>query len=118
MQYQPLDSDKLKTVKGVDTPSGTDTGAWDWRGKGWLMIASSHWEVLAWGPQEGEVRDEAWAVTYFAKTPFTPEGIDIYSRKKEGVSDEVVDAIKEALGGVQNNDFKKLAGEIFEVKQD
>ena len=115
VSYQPLTSDKLKTVHGVETASGKDTGAWDWRGKGWLMIASSHWEVLGWGDLEGEGQ---WAVTYFAKTLFTPAGIDIYAREKNGLPGEVVEGIKSALGGIGDEAVKKLAGEVFEVKRD
>src|ERR1700753_470148 len=50
--YQDLNGDKEKTVRGVDTPAegaGAAGWAYDWRGKGWLMIASSHWEVLGYG---------------------------------------------------------------------
>ena len=46
--------------------------------KGWLMIASSKWQVLGYG--------EGWAITYFAKTLFTPAGIDIYIRAEQGIS--------------------------------
>lgn len=115
VSYQPLTSDKFKTVNGIDTASGKDAGAWDWRGKGWLKIASSHWEVLGWGDLEGGGQ---WAVTYFAKTMFTPAGIDVYSREKGGVPGEVVEGIKKALGGIGDEGVRKLAGEIFEVRRD
>jgi hypothetical protein len=44
VQYQSRDASKPKihSVRGIDTPSRSNRGAWDWRGKGWLMIASSH----------------------------------------------------------------------------
>lgn len=53
VSYQGLDSDKLHTVHGVDKASGGVgvTDVWDWRGKGWLMIASSHWEGSGLGRQ-------------------------------------------------------------------
>lgn len=79
------------------------------------MIASSHWEVLGWGDLEGEGQ---WAVTYFAKTLFTPAGIDIYAREKNGLPGEVVEGIKSALGGIGDEAVKKLAEEVFEVKRD
>lgn len=113
--YQTLTSAARKTIHGVDTPSGTDSGAWDWRGKGWLAVASSHWEVLGWGDLEGGGQ---WAVTYFAKTLFTPAGVDVYSRGKEGLSAGVMGGIREALAGVPDEGVKKLAGEVFEVRRD
>ena len=40
-----------KSIRGVDTPDESVPGgaAWNWRGRGWLKVASSHWEVLGWG---------------------------------------------------------------------
>ncbi len=114
--YQTTSSDKIKTVKGIETPSGGEnTAAWDWRGKGWLVIASSHWEVLGWGELEG---GGGWAVTYFAKTLFTPAGIDIYSRGKEGVGDAVVAEIKNALGRIEHEEMRNLGRELFEIQRD
>lgn len=115
VSYQTLSSDKVKTVTGIDTASGKVTGAWDWRGKGMLMIASSHWEVLGYGDLEA---GQQWAVTFFAKTLFTPAGIDIYSRTKEGLPEAVLTGITEALASVEHEPVKKLAAEIFEVKRD
>ncbi|KAI4220516.1 MAG: hypothetical protein L6R36_007571 [Xanthoria steineri] len=129
VQYQTLTSAKMKTVEGIDTPSslGAEGGEWDWRGKGWLRVASSHWEVLGWGnlPDymggEGEGEGEGgnqWVVTFFAKTLFTPAGIDVYSRRKEGVGREVVEGIQEALGGSADEGVRRLAREVFEVVRD
>lgn len=42
-----------REIKGVDTPDGE--GAWAWRGRGLLKVASSRWEVLGWGREGGEV---------------------------------------------------------------
>ena len=114
VSYQPLDSNKQKTVIGIDTV-GNSTGEWSWRGKGWLKIASSHWEVLGWGDLEGGGQ---WAVTYFAKTMFTPAGIDIYARAKEGHEEGVIEGIKEALKGIEDERVKSLAGELFQVKRE
>lgn len=110
VEYQALGSDKIKTVHGIDTPSGVYTRAWDWRGKGWLKIASSHWEVVEWS--EG---GEEWAVIWFQKTLFTPEGMDIFSREKEGLREETVGGIKRRLGGGRH---KSLSEGLFEVKRD
>ncbi|KAK9242509.1 hypothetical protein V1506DRAFT_495357 [Lipomyces tetrasporus] len=143
VSYNSLNSDKVKTVHGVDTPG--EGGAWDWRGKGWLVIASSHWEVLCHGTEkpdssiqaetraqeagEGAVADVAvpaatqgegnqWVVTYFTKSLFTPAGIDIYSRCAEGLKDQTVKDILEMLNGLEAPEMKKLAEEMFEVKRD
>lgn len=126
VEYQPLKSEKLKTVEGIDTPAVG--GAWNWRGKGWLKIASSHWQVLGYGGQELERAQsstsdaadgsEEWIVTYFAKTLFTPAGIDIYSRKKDGLKAETLLDIKKALTNVNAADIKTMAGELFEVNID
>lgn len=111
--YQSLKSDKLKTVEGVDTPAAN--GAWDWRGKGWLMIASSHWEVLGYG---GAEEGGEWVVTYFAKTLFTPAGVDFYSRAKEGLSAKTLEGVKRALAAVEDAGIRELAGKLFDVKID
>ncbi|RYO89301.1 hypothetical protein DL764_008595 [Monosporascus ibericus] len=92
----------VKTVEGVDRPDPGSPSAWDWRGKGWLRIASSHWEVLGYGERplttaEGGAGIERWVVTWFAPTLFTQEGLDIYSDRREGLSRETLEAIMEAL---------------------
>lgn len=79
------------------------------------MIASSHWEVLGYGEVEGGGQ---WAVTYFAKTMFTPAGIDVYSRAEGGLPREFLGEIKEALAGIEDVGVRQLAGVIFEVRRD
>ena len=125
--YQSLSSNKIKTVHGVDTAAGEgDIGGWDWKGKGWLWIARSHWEVLGWGDDSspsspsnpGNDEGNQWAVTYFAKTLFTPAGIDVYSRRKEGVTEEVLEGIKRALGEMEDEGLRGLVGGLFEVGRD
>lgn len=70
-----LKKDKPKTITGYDHPDKENKNAFTWRGKGLLIIAKSKWEV--------RLMDEKnqWAVIYFSKTLFTPEGVDIISRK-------------------------------------
>ncbi|KAJ8129147.1 hypothetical protein O1611_g4488 [Lasiodiplodia mahajangana] len=89
----------VSTVLGIEKPDPNIPGAWNWRGKGWLMIASSHWEILGWGerPLSSGEGVERWAVTWFAPTLFTEEGIDLYSDRKEGLQKETADLIIEAL---------------------
>ena len=127
VSYQTLKSDKVKEVRGIDTAAGPEGGAWDWRGTGWLKIASSHWEVLGWGNDSGSkgeavgttnTEESQWAVTYFAKTLFTPAGIDVYSRPDKNLSEQTLSAIKNGLQGLKDPAIQKLAGEIFEIKHD
>ena len=114
--YQTLMSNKVEVVRGVDTASNdSQMGSWKWRGKSWLKIASSHWAVLTWA--DGKV-EEQWVVTYFQKTLFTPAGIDIYSRKKEGLRDSTLVTIKEALAHVEDREVRYLAAVLFKVQHD
>ncbi|KAL7624595.1 hypothetical protein AAE478_006162 [Parahypoxylon ruwenzoriense] len=92
----------VKRVEGIEKPHATIPSAWTWRGKGLLAIASSHWEILGWGERPlpgdgGEDGVERWAVTWFAPTLFTQEGVDIYSDRKEGLNKDTVDEIIMAL---------------------
>ena len=114
VEYQAQGSDKIKTVLGIDTPSSADTRAWDWRGKGWFKIASSHWEIVEWSDGNAEGGEE-WAVIWFQKTIFSPEGIDIFSRKKEGLREETVRGIKKSLG---DGKHKTMSEGLFEVSRD
>ena len=117
VEYEKKDAEpvgaNIKTVEGIDRPDPAQPlgAAFDWRGKGWLKIASSHWEILGYGErpihataQEGAAaaagekdRVERWAVTWFAPTLFTKEGIDIYSDRMDGLSEETLSAVMAAL---------------------
>ncbi|KAL4788308.1 hypothetical protein BJX76DRAFT_173682 [Aspergillus varians] len=114
VRYQAAGSEKIKSIHGVDTPSPGNQGAWDWRGKGWLMIASSHWECLGFGHID---ENNQWIVTYFAKTLFTPAGIDIYSRAKEGLPQTLVEEILQALKGLGVEQTTTLANNVFQIPQ-
>ena len=72
VKYQK--NNKPKTITGYDYPNKENENGFTWRGKGLLIIAKSKWEV--------RLLDEKnqWAVIYFSKTLFTPEGVDIISR--------------------------------------
>lgn len=101
VEYEPSKkTTTLKDVRGVDTQVASGGGGgWDWRGKGWLFFVGSHWEVLAWGEArraaDGEL--ERWAVTWFAPTVFTAEGLDVYCDRREGLSEETYGRVEEAL---------------------
>ncbi|KIW14915.1 hypothetical protein PV08_07700 [Exophiala spinifera] len=110
VEYQPKSSDRRKKVKGYDTPSGDVPAAYGWRGKGWLMIASSKWQVIGYGDE-----DEGWCVTYFEKTLFTPAGIDVYSRRKTGASPDLLSRITEEMKNVRDGNVRKLAADMFAI---
>ncbi|PSN72157.1 hypothetical protein BS50DRAFT_597555 [Corynespora cassiicola Philippines] len=126
--YQSLSSNKIKTVRGIDKPFDVPDAnvqplkdaafraslAYKWRGKGWLKFVTSKWEILGYGSEEGTGR--LWVVTYFAKTVFTPAGVDIYSRGG-ALHVETVESIKAALAGMRG-DVAKLATEIYAVSVD
>ena len=77
------------------------------------MIASSHWEVLGYGDEEGD-----WLVTFFQKTLFTPAGIDICVRRKGGISEDLVQRIRGEMKKVDDEGFREQADKIFAVKHD
>lgn len=78
------------------------------------MIASSHWEVLGFG--HGDDGNE-WVVTYFAKTLFTPAGVDIYSRDKGGLAQTTVEQILDALKEFGVGVLTDLANGVFRIPQ-
>ncbi|KAI1796471.1 hypothetical protein LXA43DRAFT_621085 [Ganoderma leucocontextum] len=87
-----------------------------WRGKGWLAVASSRWQLLGCSADASPGGTGAWAVTYFEKTLFTPAGLDIYARTADGLPADVVAEIiakAQGLGG----DVEKLAEGFFEVER-
>ncbi|KAL9074140.1 MAG: hypothetical protein Q9157_004509 [Trypethelium eluteriae] len=147
IEYQEHGKSKVCTVKGVDTISaGDNTSAWNWRGKGIIKIASSHWEILGWGVDNSTIststqpqteagektngtvingyeatdgpHERQWMVTYFAKTYFTPAGMDIYSRHPDGVSEKLFDEIRQALTEIDAPHLAELAGKLYQVGRD
>ena len=118
VSYQSFRSDRIRTVRGIDTANSTAEEAWNWRGKGLLTLASSRWEVLGYGYEENNTNGNQWVVTYFAKTIFTPGGVDVYSRSQEGLAEETIESIENALGKLTDPALKELIGSLFKVKRD
>lgn len=120
IEYQGIASDKIKAIRGTDKASESPF-AWDWRGSGWLFIASSHWEILGYGLLKGagsKGSDLEWAVTYFEKTLFTPAGIDIYTRPEARVPEGALAEIKAKLKESGGTLLGKQVDELFAVKHD
>jgi hypothetical protein len=80
---------KTKFIKGVDHPVKKDSAAFVWRGKGLLSLLKSSWRVALLDPAH------QWAVVYFSKTAFTPEGVDIISRQK--LPEEIINNIRSKM---------------------
>ncbi|KAG7285467.1 hypothetical protein NEMBOFW57_010095 [Staphylotrichum longicolle] len=116
VEYESLSgAGSLKRIAGVDTASSAgDTGVWDWRGSGLLFFVGSHWEVLGYGERAGPDGElvERWVVTWFAPTVFTAEGLDVYSDRKEGASEGLVEEVLAELGRVCKGQGK--LGEMVE----
>lgn len=85
----------VKEVVGYDYLTSNINGQFMWRAKPWyLYFLKSEWGIVD--------HDEAytdWAVTYFSKTAFTPEGMDIYSRS-EVLDDDKYKEILQRIAGV------------------
>jgi hypothetical protein len=81
---------QTKTLTGFDYPDPTDSSAFVWRGKGLLSLVRSHWKVVLLDP------NGQWAVIWFSKTLFTPEGVDIISRTPN-LSGPTLDHIKSLM---------------------
>lgn len=113
VSYQPLNSDKRKEIHGFDTPDAEIPACYKWRGKGWLKVASSQWEILGYGNEEG-----GWAVTYFQKTMFTPAGIDVYARKHGGLSGDLLAKIVSGMKQVDDTVLNGIVENLIPVKHD
>jgi len=113
VHYQSLTSTSLHTIAGIDTASSDSSlpCTFNWRGRGLLSLTTAHWEILGWGKTTSSSPDEEadeWMCTYFAKTMFTPAGVDFYSRRRGGLSERTVKRLKEELGVV--NDLGRREG--------
>ncbi|KAJ7786475.1 hypothetical protein B0H16DRAFT_1490593 [Mycena metata] len=113
------------TVRGVDRLQEGATTVWKWRGKGWLMIATSKWQLLGFNvsPTTQSASPESttepeWVVTYFESTLFTPRGLDIYSRSKDGLSDAFIESLIEEIGAVGEVEALVKDGGMFRVPHD
>lgn len=124
VEYQDSSSNKVRSVRGCNVEVGDhDTSGWDWRGKGIIKIASSHWDILGWGVDSqghrgGQSLDRTWMVTYFIRTVFTPAAVDIYSRDPNGLSEELVADIKRALRRTEHPELIALCDQLYECRRD
>ncbi|EPS41499.1 hypothetical protein H072_4593 [Dactylellina haptotyla CBS 200.50] len=133
IHYNPRDSPPaseegakptVKSIHGVDYPlSETPTDlSYKWRGKGWLFIATSRWQVVGYGGRDvkevdGVLEGVEWVLTFFEKSLFTPAGVDIMTVAKEGVDEETRKAIDEGLKGCGGT-LEGLQPQMFEIPRD
>lgn len=100
-------SGSLKNVAGIDSPLAP--GSWKWRGEGYMglmRLITSHWEILGCGERPGaDGQPERWIVTWFQKTLFTDEGIDILTDRQEGLSEETLSTIMASLKALNAPDM-------------
>lgn len=84
---------KQKSIVGYDKPMNAENTEFRWRGKGLLKLLKSDWKVLKIN------KEEQWAIVYFEKTLFTPEGYEVISRAKNLSSETLakVEAILEKM---------------------
>lgn len=80
---------KNKSIIGYDYPVDASNTSFVWRGKGILFFLKSKWKLIHFD------EDQDWALIYFEKTLFTPEGYDVISRKEELPSNVKNDISKE-----------------------
>ena len=107
----PLDSSRHSA--SASKPAQT---RYNWRGRGWLFWVTSRWQILGCSADPSPENAGAWAVTYFAKTLFTPEGLDLYCRSAEGLPADVVAEILGKAKGLGGN-VARLAEQFFEVER-
>lgn len=98
---------KTKTINGFDYLNPNNDRAFTWQGKGFLAIAKSHWEI--------KLIDEKneWAVIWFSKTLFTPEGVDIISKKPQ-LNKSMLEEIKTKM--LADSVLKKHIGSLVDLK--
>jgi len=87
-----LKKGRTKVIRGYDTQDAADESAFTWRGKGLLFIAKSKWKVRLMDEKAG------WAVIWFSKTLFTPEGVDIICRDRNPTP-QLIEEIKNKMLG-------------------
>jgi hypothetical protein len=49
---------------------------------------------------------------------FTPAGLDVYSRGKEGLTERTLEGVKRAMEGCEDKVVRRLAKELFVVRSD
>jgi hypothetical protein len=99
-----LEKGKKKVIRGYDHQDPSNEKAFTWRGKGLLFIAKSKWQVKLMDDKDG------WAVIWFSKTLFTPEGVDIICRSRPADPEKLMAEIKNKM--MQDELLKKYVQSV------
>lgn len=83
-----LENGKQKSISGFDKPLNENKTKFIWRGNGLLWLLSSKWDIVYLD------REKQIAITHFEKTLFTPEGVDVISKKKELTTEEIQEILE------------------------
>ncbi|KAH6669842.1 hypothetical protein B0J14DRAFT_597311 [Halenospora varia] len=110
--YHLLPDPSQKKIRGADTATKGLDNVYDWRGHGWLKIASSRWEVLG---SEQAGNDDGWLVVYTHGSMFTTGGLIVYSRRSTGLSQDVGKSIEDALRELGSGALSAEVTNCFEV---
>ncbi|CAG8970820.1 hypothetical protein HYALB_00001608 [Hymenoscyphus albidus] len=112
--YQPSTSTKIKTVNGTDSPVTEQQGTYEWRGAGWLKVASSSWEIL--GYEKSGVN--AWLFVYTPGSIFTTGGLILYSNSKEGLSEGALERLEAVFAGWKHPKLQELVVSMYDTRRD
>lgn len=74
---------KPDEIGGFDKPLDKEASKFSWRGNGLLWLLESKWQILYYDA------DRQIAISHFDKTIFTPEGMDVISKKKKLSLEEI-----------------------------
>lgn len=86
-----------------------------WRGRGWLKLISSHWEILGHGDLE---ESGQWMVIHGQKSIATPAVINLYTRKKEGLREDMRKEAQAALEGLGDEHLLALVRTMYLVRHE
>ena len=89
-EVQSWKNGKKQQILGFDTPLDETNRRFEWGGKGLLSLLSSRWEIVYLDAAK------EWAIIYFEKTLFTPEGYDVIARNQH-ISPETLATIRAVL---------------------
>jgi hypothetical protein len=91
-----LKKGKIKSIVGFDTPDHEKNTEFVWRGTGLLSMLSSKWKILHFSEKEG------WALIFFERTSFTPEGFDVIT-KVEKPNQKTIQHIRQKMHEMEIN---------------
>ncbi|CAH7681067.1 expressed protein, partial [Phakopsora pachyrhizi] len=118
-------TDPRKQIIGIDRPVSSSLGRiqWKWRGQGLLMLLTSNWELLGYNIRSSSLHETPfqspeWVITYFAKTLFTPAGIDIYGRSGSPFPDDLKRELIDAIRRIPSRSISILADSMFDIPHD